>query len=123
MANYTLTITAENSAELRGTLITLLEGLSDTKARPAHQPAGPAPVQSEVPDTNPAATESAPVPTSTVTYTPDDLARAAMTLMDAGRQPELLALLNQFGVESLPALPQDKYGAFATALRAMGAQI
>ena len=65
----------------------------------------------------------APVPTSTQSYTQDDLARAAMTLMDAGRQMELLQLLKEFGVESLPALPAAQYGAFATRLRAMGAQI
>ena len=65
----------------------------------------------------------AQIPTSTQTYTQDDLARAAMTLMDAGKQQELLQLLNQFGVEALPALPQGQYGAFATALRGMGAHI
>lgn len=65
----------------------------------------------------------ASVPTTTTGYTLDDLARAAMTLMDAGRQQELLGLLSQFGVDSLPALPQTQYGAFATTLRGMGAQI
>ena len=65
----------------------------------------------------------AAVPITTTGYTLDDLARAAMTLMDAGRQQELLGLLSQFGVDSLPALPQTQYGAFATALRGMGAQI
>lgn len=63
------------------------------------------------------------VPTTAASYTPDDLAKAAMTLMDAGRQGELMQLLASFGVESLPALPQTQYGAFATALRGMGAQI
>jgi hypothetical protein len=63
------------------------------------------------------------VQTSVPSYTMDDLANAAMTLMDAGRQPDLLNLLAQFGVESLPALPPEQYGAFATALRELGAQI
>lgn len=63
------------------------------------------------------------VPTSSASYTQDDLARAAMTLMDAGRQNELLNLLAQFGVTSLPDLPQAQYGAFATALRGLGARI
>lgn len=63
------------------------------------------------------------VPTSSASYTQDDLARAAMTLMDAGRQNELLNLLAQFGVTSLPDLPQVQYGAFATALRGLGARI
>lgn len=63
------------------------------------------------------------VPTTTPSYTLDDLARAAMTLMDSGRQEELVGLLAGFGVETLPALPTEKYGAFATALREMGASI
>lgn len=64
-----------------------------------------------------------PVPTSAVTYTLDELARAAMSLMDSGKQPDLLQLLASFGVEALPALPPAQYGAFATALRGLGAQI
>ena len=63
------------------------------------------------------------VPTSAVTYTLDELARAAMSLMDSGKQPDLLQLLASFGVEALPALPPTQYGAFATALRGLGAQI
>lgn len=46
-----------------------------------------------------------------------------MTLMDSGRQADLQGLLKTFGVEALPALPKEQYGAFATALRGMGAQI
>ena len=45
----------------------------------------------------PASTPSA-VPTSTASYTMDDLARAAMTLMDAGKQMDLQGLLARFGV-------------------------
>ena len=64
-----------------------------------------------------------PVPTSAVTYTLNELARAAMSLMDSGKQPDLLQLLASFGVEALPALPPAQYGAFATALRGLGAPI
>lgn len=63
------------------------------------------------------------IPTTTTTYSLDEIANAAMTLMDSGRQTDLLGLLAQFGVEALPALPKDQYGAFATALRGLGAQI
>lgn len=90
-------------------------------AAPAQQPlpvqqvaSAPAPVQQAVP---------AAVPTSAVTYTLDDLSKAGMTLMDSGRQNDLLGLLAQFGVTSLPELPAAQYGAFATALRGLGAQI
>ena len=66
---------------------------------------------------------AAAVLTAQSSYTLDDLARAGMTLMDSGRQGDLLQLLARFGVDALPALPQAQYGAFATALREMGAQI
>ena len=46
-----------------------------------------------------------------------------MTLMDAGRMNDLQALLAQFGINSLPELPESQRGAFATALRGMGAKI
>lgn len=63
------------------------------------------------------------VPTTTAVYTMDDLCKAGMTLMDSGKQGELQGLLANFGVEALPALPPSQYGAFATALRGLGAQI
>lgn len=63
------------------------------------------------------------VPTSAPTYTMDQLAVAATQLMDAGRQSELVALLQSFGAQSLMMLPKEQYGAFATSLRGMGANI
>lgn len=92
------------------------------------QPAAPvAPAQPAVPTTPvqaaPVAPVQATVPTTSVTYTPDDLARAAFALMDSGRQQELIGLLQQFGVNAIPELKPEQFGAFATALRGMGAQI
>lgn len=84
-------------------------------------PAQTAPVQTSPIQTAPVQTA---VPTSTVAYTMDDLARAGMSLMDCGKQAELQKLLKEgFGVDALPQLPKKQYGAFATALREMGAQI
>lgn len=85
-------------------------------------PVAPAAPAAPTAPTAPAA-PAAPVPTTQVSYKPDDLARAAMSLMDSGRQPDLIALLGQFGVVSIPDLRPEQYGAFATALRGMGAQI
>lgn len=79
--------------------------------------------QTQQPMQVPPDTNQQPVQTSAINYTLDNLSAAAMTLLDAGRQQDLLNLLAQFGVESLPALPQEKYGSFATALRGLGAQI
>lgn len=86
----------------------------------------PAPVV-ETPAAPPAAPEPAPaavVPTkSAPAYTYDDLAHAAAPLMDAGKTPELQALLRSYGVQALTQLPKERYGEFATALRSMGARI
>lgn len=81
-----------------------------------------APVQPAAPMA-PAATQAPTIPVAARNYTADELARAAMMLMDTGKQTELVQLLQSFGVDSLPALAPEQYGAFATALRGMGAQI
>lgn len=68
--------------------------------------------------------QAAPVvPTKTRTYTREELQLAAAPLMDAGKFSELQNLLKQFGASSLIDLPADQYGAFATALRGIGANI
>lgn len=63
------------------------------------------------------------VPTSRHEYTRDDLARAAMTLMDKGGMVQLQQLLTSYGCETLQQLTEDQFGSFATSLRGMGAQI
>lgn len=81
----------------------------------------------EIPVTPSAAPDPAPaaiVPTkSAPAYTYDDLAHAAAPLMDAGKTPELQALLRSFSVQALTQLPKERYGEFATSLRGMGARI
>ena len=57
-------------------------------------------------------------------YTFDQLAVACGSLMDNGKQNELIGLLNnKFGVAALPSLPKEKFNEFAVAIREMGAQI
>ena len=69
-------------------------------------PAQTAPVQTSPIQTAPVQTA---VPTSTVAYTMDDLARAGMSLMDCGKQAELQKLLKEgFGVDALPQLPKEQ---------------
>ncbi len=63
------------------------------------------------------------VPTTAPSYTSDQLALAASQLVDAGRMNEIRGLIAQFGVQALTMLPPDQYGAFATALRQLGAKI
>ena len=64
-----------------------------------------------------------PVPTTQVSYDINQLAVAATGLMDAGKQQDLMNLLAKFGVQALTQLPKEQYGAFATELRALGANI
>lgn len=87
-------------------------------------PVTPPPVQAQqTPPVTPPPVQPAPVQTTAPSYTPDDLARAAMTLMDSGRQGDLINLLAQFGADTLTHLQPEQYGAFATALRGLGAPI
>ena len=83
-------------------------------------PAAPTPMPTP---TQPVAPTAPIVPTAVKEYTMDDLSRAAIPLMDAGGQQALLNLLAQFGVQGIPQLPKEQYGAFATALRGLGAKI
>ena len=69
--------------------------------------------------------QSAAIPTSHVAqaYTVEQLQMAMAPLVDAGKMEEIRGLLNGFGVPSIMDLQPDQYGALATALRGMGAQI
>ena len=89
------------------------------------QPTTAVPTQSPVPVASPVPTAPVQpaVPTSAHTYTPDELAKAAMQLMDRGMQAQLMQLIQSFGVASLMELSPEHYGNFATGLRGMGAQI
>lgn len=64
------------------------------------------------------------VPTTSKTYTLDELQKAAIGLMDKGlSSKDLTSLLLKHGANSLPELSEDKLGAFALDLRQMGAEI
>lgn len=91
---------------------------ASTTAVPAVETAPQAPIAEAAPQA-----PIAPVATTTIGYTIDELAAAAMSLMDKGMQADLQNLLAAFGVQSLPELTKEKYGEFATRLREMGAQI
>ena len=106
--------------------------------QPAYSPAPPAaPVYAQQPQYSAPANAAPPAPSAyapppaaptapvgqPAAYAMEDLSRAAVSLMDAGRQQDVTALLNSFGVQALTQLPPAQYGAFATALRGMGARI
>lgn len=56
-------------------------------------------------------------------YTVDQIMAAGGTLMDAGKVNELMNLLHSFGVQAVMDLKPEQLGAFATALRELGAKI
>ena len=74
-----------------------------------------------------AAPGNTPAPAVPVTgapaYTLDQISRAGASLVDAGKMQQLLELLGRYGVQAVTQLKPEQYGAFATELRALGAQI
>lgn len=66
-----------------------------------------------------------PVPTATATptYTMEQLAVAATGLIDAGKMQDVQNTLAALGAQTLMDLPQEKYGEFASAIKAIGAMI
>jgi len=100
-------------APITQTTPAIVETAPAVPTAPVLTPAPAAPVVPEAPT----------VPTQAHTYTLDEISRAAVQLMDRGKQAELMGLLNQFGVESVAALRPDQFGQFATELRQRGALI
>ena len=68
---------------------------------------------------------ASPVPTATATptYTMEQLAVAATGLIDAGKMQDVQNTLASLGTQTLMDLPQEKYGEFASAIKAIGAVI
>ena len=102
---------------------------------PVAAPLPPAPPQAPTKPPAPAAAPPSPpapppapaapaVPVTTApTDTRDQIAKAGASLVDAGKMEPLLALLSRYGVQAVTQLAPEHYGAFATELRALGAQI
>lgn len=74
-------------------------------------------------DTQPTSPVTNKVPTTEVSYDINQIAVAATGLVDTGRQQDLLNLLAKFGVQALTQLDKSQFGAFATELRGLGANI
>lgn len=66
-----------------------------------------------------------PVPTAAAapTYTMEQLAVAATGLIDTGKMQDVQNTLASLGAQTLMDLPQEKYGEFASAIKAIGAVI
>ena len=132
----TLTVTPEQAAAIAG----LLAGSKplNPPAPPLQSEPLPAPVAAPQPVAAPAPTavpvntavpvQQEPLPTGIPTqvraYSVNDLAIACRPLMEAGKQPELQALLAEFGAPAgLASVPENRRAEFAGRLRQMGGQI
>ena len=125
--------------ELTGAINNLAAAIGGKAAAPAPTPAAapmpapqstaaPAPVPMPAP-TPVAAPAPASYPAPNVPlaappqYTVDQIMAAGATLMDAGKVNELMNLLHSFGVQAVMDLKPEQLGAFATAMRELGAKI
>ena len=99
----------------------------ETTAKPVSSPA-PAMTTTSAPvnTANPAPTAASVVPLSQgPTYTLAQIAKAGADLIsqNPGLMPQVNALLAQYGVQAVTDVKPEHYGAFATALRGLGAKI
>ena len=91
-----------------------------TSAFPSSAYPGPvSPTAPTAPPAQPTGVPLAPAPQ----YTVDQIMQAGATLMDAGKVNELMNLLHSFGVQAVMDLKPAQLGAFATAMRELGAKI
>lgn len=98
---------------------TVAPAATTVPSTPAVQPVPAAPVAQN------AASAVNPVPTATATpiYSMEQLAVAATGLIDAGKMQDVQNTLASLGAQTLMDLPQEKYGEFASAIKAIGAVI
>lgn len=107
----------------------LTRGASVTAGTPVAAPATPKIIAPDL--VVPAAPVTPPVPPTAVplaqapSFTLEQVGKAGADLItqNPGKMPELMALLSQFGIQTVQQLKTDQLGAFATALRGMGAKI
>lgn len=91
---------------------------------PVAPPAAPAPAPVAPPVPVPVAPPATSVPVAPApAFTLEQISRAGVQLVDAGKMPQLMGLLNKYGVQAVTQLDPSTYGAVATELRSLGAQI
>lgn len=56
-------------------------------------------------------------------YSLEQLQVAAAGLMTTGKGPQIISILQHFGIQAMTELPKERYGEFATILRGAGAKI
>lgn len=84
------------------------------------------PVTQTPPTAQPSTQAYTVVPTTPApSFSHDQVGKAGADMIAANpaKMPELMALLRQYGVQAITQLAPEQLGAFATALRGMGAKI
>lgn len=127
MIDVTLTLKIE-VPELTAAILRLADAMAPVKTKVAVAAPVTTPAATAAPVAAPAAPVTAPpvAPTSPGPgYTLEQLSRAGAELVsaDPGKMPQLTGLLQQFDVQAITMLPPEQYGAFATALRGLGAKL
>lgn len=110
---------AVQSVVITAPTIPLTPTTSAATVAPAAPPAPPAPSTPVPPPPPPVPTAAPPA------YSLEQITRAGADLLTArpDLMPTLMALLPKYGVQSLSELKQEQFGAVATELRALGANI
>lgn len=110
------TVTAQTGAPIAQPTAPAYQSSAPASPYPSNQPAAPQMPQQTA---QPTGVPVAPPPQ----YTIDQIMKGGATLMDAGRVDDLMNLLKSFGVVAVTDLKPEQLGAFATALRGLGAKI
>ena len=116
MFEVKVTISAPELVQAINNLTAALTGVKPAQT-PQQQAPAPAPISQQ-----PAQPTGVPV-TEPPQYTIDQIMKGGAALMDAGRVDDLMNLLHSFGVVAVTDLKPEQLGAFATALRGLGAKI
>lgn len=103
-------------------LLTHMRGPATVDTPAPLQPAKEVAVTPAAP-TTPATPPVVPVTPAAPNYTMDELATAGAVLAQQGKTAALQGLLAKYSIGSIMELDKSLYGAFATELRGLGAQI
>lgn len=110
-------------AEAVRALAGVKEGQPGATVSQQAQPGTPGQAFAGVPVQQPQVPVAAPTTAMPQAYTLEQLQVAAAGLTGMGKTPQLMGILQQFGIRAMTELPKERYGVFATALREAGAQI
>lgn len=122
MMDITLHIDASGLADAINNLAAAISAQNTVPVSTPGPAVAPQPAVSKAPIPTQASPATVPL-AAPPQYTVEQIMEAGATLMDAGMMDQLTNLLHTFGVQAVMDLKPDQLGAFATALRELGAKI